>query len=728
MAFERARFIKANRPFVWDYQEKDLAPMFRREFELGSFASAELSLVALGFGAFYLNGEKLTEDLFISPTSDYEKTLWYMTYDVTKWLRPGKNVLCCILGNGWYNESLKTPWEFRKAPWRDNPKVLLELTVDGEAAVYTDDSWLCKPESFIVFNQLRSGEHFDARLYDPRWTQLDASLDGWEPAVVDDAPPAGTLRPTPCPPIRELGVYPAVSCTKTGDKRYLFDIAQNISGYIRLTVCQKAGDVLTIRYGEQRNEDGSLKLNDMDTFYPESPFQTDVLTLGDGAITYSPMFAYHGFQFIEITGLDEQPALSDVAGVFTHLDVPQIAQFECSNADLNALFRIGVMACYSNLHYTLTDCPTREKFGWLNDAKSSCEQFLMDFDTLTFWQKWYVDIVDSIRDDGAISGIAPTSGCLFDSYTGPICTGVLFEVPYRVYLYSGDDSMMMGALDAYMKHIRFLKSMKDEDGFVGYGLYDWAGPFENQRSAPTPVQFTDTALYIEFLKRALFATARANRADLERELCEELQLTESVFRKRYLLPDGRCAVDEQTAISMMIEIGIGDDIEPLSGQLKAAVERHDFHHHCGMLGIRYLYDALNRCGLEQYAYRIISAEGFPAYSQWLREGATTLWETWFPGASKNHHMYSGFMLWLMNTLIGINPDPAAPGMKRVILRPFFAEGLDHAKGSREMGEGKLCVEWRRNGARVDVDIVVPKGIEAVYEGGVLTEGTYNYTA
>lgn len=725
--YEKSSFIKADRPFNWDYCERDYAPMFRKRFHVNRFERATVSVCALGMGVFYLNGEKITADLHLSPTSDYDKTIWYNEYDVTNLLVPGENTFACIVGNGWYNESLKTPWKYCEAKWRDNPKFALSLELDGETVFLSDDTWLCKPESYILFNQLRSGEHVDARQYDPKWMKAEYDDSAWERAIRDDNPPKGVLRKSVCPPVRECAEYPAVSVLQTGDRRYVFDIGQNISGYVRLHVRQKAGDILTIRYAEQIHPDGSLNLNGMDSMYPESPFQTDKVILSDETVAFSPIFTYHGFRYIEITGLDSA-SVDMVTGIFIHLDIPVIGEFECSNSDLTDLFHIGVMATYSNMHYILTDCPTREKFGWLNDAKASTEQILMNFDAARFFEKWHVDILDSVREDGAIPGIAPTSGCLYDSYTGPICTGALFEIPYKIYLYTGDDAMMIGALPAYLKHLDYLETRKNADGFVEYGLYDWAGPF-NERygsGAPTPVEFSDTALYIEFLQRTVFAAERAGDSDTAARVQSTLDRMVSLFKQKYLRGDGRCAVDEQTAIAMLIGIGLYDDLAPLREQLKEAAQQHDFHHHCGMLGIRYLYDALNTCGLEAYAYRVIAAEGFPSYTQWLREGATTLWETFYPGASKNHHMYSGFMLWLMNTLVGINPISGAPGMRHVRVAPFFAPELTYVKGARIIGDGTLRVQWRRKEDEVTVDIDVPKGISVEYRGEVLAEGRYSF--
>jgi alpha-L-rhamnosidase len=726
MALYASTFIKADMPFEWDYQPEDPAPLFRKKFSVGAFQTAEITLCALGLGVFTLNGQPVTDDLFISPTSDYDKTLWFTRYDVSKLLREGENVLCCILGNGWYNETLKTPWEFREAPWRDNPKFSLTLACDGRVALESDADWRCQPRSFITFNQLRSGEHFDARLYDPLWTTSAYDDGDWGYAVIDQQPPRGTPRLSVCPPVRACAEYPARSVIQTGEKRYLFDIGQNISGYVRLSVCQNRGDVLTIRYGEQLNADKTLNLNGMDKFYPLSPFQTDVYTCGGEPAVYSPAFAYHGFRYIEITGL-ERAETGMVSGVFAHADVAQIGRFSCSNPDINRLFEIGIPAVYSNLQYTLTDCPTREKFGWLNDAKASAEQIFINFDAADFFRKWYRDILDSVREDGAVPGIAPTSGCLYDAWTGPICSGALYEIPYKFYLYTGDDALMREGFDAFLLHLAYVRSRADADGLIGYGLCDWAGPFENLQKAPTPVRFTDSALYIEFLQRTRFAAVHLERREAAREIEAELARFTALFKAAYINPDGTCACDEQTALAMLLVLGVYDDPLPLQRQLKANVERHAFHVHCGMLGIRYLYDALHLCGLDDYAVRIIAAEGFPSYTDWLRGDATTLWETFFPGHSKNHHMYSCFMQYLMDTLAGIRPDESAPGMRSVLICPAFVEELDWVTAERAMGEGRLRVSWARKDGRIALTIQVPPGVQARYDGQTLQAGEWVFT-
>ena len=187
--FEHARFIKADIPFVPEYRDRNPAPLFRRKFVLGSFQSAKLYVCALGFGYYWINGEKVTEDIHTAPTSDYNKTLWYNVYDVTHLLKTGENVIAIVCGNGWYNETFKTPWNHNKAPWRDNPKFILTLIVDDEVALVSDSSWKCTDRSPILFNQLRSGEYFDARLYDKDWNTLSYDDSDRSYAIIDSEPP-----------------------------------------------------------------------------------------------------------------------------------------------------------------------------------------------------------------------------------------------------------------------------------------------------------------------------------------------------------------------------------------------------------------------------------------------------------------------------------------------------------------------------------------------------------
>lgn len=192
--------------------------------------------------------------------------------------------------------------------------------------------------------------------------------------------------------------------------------------------------------------------------------------------------------------------------------------------------------------------------------------------------------------------------------------------------------------------------------------------------------------------------------------------------RAFIGADGRCIVNEQTACAMILVLGLCDDPTPIQAQLKACIEANDFHMHCGILGIRFLYDALNLCDAPEYAYRIITAEGFPSFTQWLRQGATTLWELFYDGASKNHHMYSCFMLFLMDTLGGIRFSTREPGGTHIEITPQFVDDLNYCRVRRRFPLGDLEVGWQRESCRVRLEIHVPEGIACRYEGRMLPVG------
>ncbi len=726
MPLTKDLFIKTTLPFDPSYRTNDPAPLFRRRFTLGAVQSARLSLCALGYGTCWINGQKITEDLLAAPVSNYTKTLWYYTYDVTSLLKEGANVVAVILGNGFYNESLKSSWDFDAAAWRDQPKFALSLEADGETVLVSDESFLFSMNSPVTFNQLRSGEYFDARLYDEAWTTLDFDDSAWTPAAKDATPPAGELRLCPCPAVREDCVYPARSVIQTGDRKYVFDIGQNISGYVRLKVCQKAGDEIVIRYGEQLNEDGTLRLNNMQNFYMNSPFQTDRFICDGREHEWSPQFVYHGFRYLEVEGLDS-PDLSAVSGVFIHQDIERTSSFECSDPLINKLFYMGQMATLSNLFYMPTDCPTREKLGWANDAQSSAEQMLTDFSVADVFRKWIYDIRDAMREDGAMPGIIPTGGWGYHWGNGPVSDGVMFEIPYRVYLHTGDSSLLTDSLPTYRRYLDYLKTQEDPaDGMVNFGLDDWARPNQGEEPATTPLKLINSALRIKFLRIASLAETLAGNAEKAAALDEEIAERVASYKKTWLNGDGTCAADAQSAVAITVYHNLYDDLKPLAAQLKRLVEEKDFHHRCGMVGLRHLYIALNRCGLQEYACRIITSKGRPAYTEWVDGDGTTLWEKWNDLESKNHHMYSDFMSWLMKTPGGID-HAGTPGFARVRIAPYFLKELSFCRASQKTVRGEVKVAWERAGESVNLTFTVPEGMTAEYEGRDYTAGEYRFT-
>lgn len=726
--FCSAQFIKANRPFDPTFQKKNFAPMFRKTFVLEKVENAKLCVCGLGYAYYYINGKSVSPDLFTSADSRYDKTLWYHVYDVSSLLRKGENTVAVICGNGWYNEDIPTVWKHSTSVYRDHPKLLLCLTVDGIAVLCSDGTWKCCPESAIIFNALRSGEHFDARLYDACWMSPDYDDSAWELAAVDDTPPQGILRECPCEPIREFEVMDVQTVTRLDDGTYLFDMGKNSSGYVRLTVTGESDRELLIRYGEFLLSNGRIK-SELPYFYPESDFQTDRLILSGKQITWSPRFAYHGFRYITIEGLDSLDGVT-VQAVFVHQAVARRTSFECSEPILNRLYDMGIRACYSNMFYKLTDCPSREKMGWTNDAHISCEQFFTNFEIERLFEKWMVDVLDMVREDGMLPGVIPTPGYGYEWGNGPLSDGILFEIPYRMYLHTGDPTMLIETLPYFERYFALLKTLEDADGWVSsFGLGDWTTV---GHSADIPLAMTNAVLICKFYRIAALAARLAENQTLETRCIDVAEHIKRRILQTWIGQDGRCVIHQMTSVAILIAFGLFSDLEPLKQQLIEIIEENDYHHHCGMLGLRHLYEALEKCGLQEIAYRIMTAKGYPSYSFWQENDATTLCEYWkMPSdkgyRSQNHHLNSDVLSWMVKNILGLHHQKADLTQPEITVKPYFFERLTYAKGSYHTNGGEVKVAWERHDGGISLTIEVTGEVSVSYEGENLPVGIHQFT-
>ena len=717
MAFQNAVFIKPNVPFESDFKTENIAPMFRKKFVLNDTKNAKIRVCGLGYAHYYLNGQRVTEDRFIAPVSGYHKTLWFNEYDVSHLLREGENTFAVICGNGFFNETIVTGWKFNEARWRDNPKFILELEVNGEEVLVTDNTWKCNPNSAIYFNQLRMGEYYDANICSEDWINPEYNDQDWDQAIVDDNVPTGVFRKCECEPIRELKVYKPVKITKIDDKTCVYDFGQNISGYARITVKGNKGDVLTLRHAEVVDENGCICYYGMDTYYLKSGFQTDKIVCSGDEFVWSPKFVYHGFRYIEVSGVDYCDKL-DISGIFVHQDIERRTEFECSDPFLNKMFHCGIMSSYCNMFYMLTDCPTREKLGWLNDAQSSCEQMLVDFKIEKLLEKWHQDIKDAMKESGELPGVAPTDVYGYRWGNGPVSDGIIFEIPYRVYLHTGDAKLLTNSIEYFDRYLNYLETRKSEEGFVEYGLADWACP---GGESFVETKFVNTVLIYSFYRIAALAAKLAGNC-LQGKFTQKADELKCFIKDKFIGADGYCTVDEQCAVGMLIYYDLFDDLLPLKNQLKRLVEETDYHLHCGMVGLRRVLHALNKCDLADYALKMLKVDGYPGYKVWMDGDATTLWETWqinYDCDSKNHHMYSDFMSWLIKTLGGIKFDEAKCGELEFIFEPQFLEGIDYTKLNYRTDAGNISVNWERSNNVINLTLTKDKDIKIKYNGKYL---------
>ncbi len=717
--FLGAKFIKATAsPAPFSFY--DPLPLFRKEFEIcEEIQTARIYVQSPGFATYYINGKKFTEDIFISATSDYSKLLWYNEYDVTHLLTRGKNAIGIIAGNGFFNESFRSAWNYDTAPWRDAPQVLVSLFVNGRQILVSNADFRASLEhSPIIFSHLRSGEYYDARKDDPAWLSVGFDDGDWQNAVERTAPVA-KLCPTPCPAIREAEIIEPCSIVKT-DEGYLVDFGVTSAGYMEITLTANRGDEITFRYAEEIDEHSHLKYNRMNrpNFYPESPFHVNKMIASGNKDTFKPMFSYHGFRYVLIEGLQRAPEHKDLRAYFIHQDIDRRSSFESGSEVLNYIYRAGIRSTYSNLFWALTDCPTREKLGWANDAQASVEQTLINFDVVPLYEKWFEDLKASMREDGALPGIIPTSGWGYDA--GPICDGLLYELPYRIYVYTGNRRMLVEAIPYFERYIEYLAEKIRQGHTFTYG--DWMG---YTCSKVVPKNFVRDFYFMKALLITKIAHALAD-TDVSRWERRYEEKKED-FLNRYLDESGRCVIDQQSSLAMLLMSGLYRDREIIRSQLVAAVKRDELRLTSGMVGVQYLYHALSDAGRPDLAYKMIT-ETEPGYKTWFRHGATTLWERWEgeEDVSHNHHMFAGIISWFYRSLLGITPSADASGFERIELRPCFIKEAGFVKGHMETVRGRIEAAWRCESDGFRYTVILPEGITASFRGQTLSAGKHEF--
>ncbi len=718
--FGKAKYIKATKT-AKSFSCFDPLPFFRREFTVrkSELRSAQLLIQAPGFCEVYINGNPVTEDKFISPISEFDKILWYNVYDVTHFLADGVNTIGVIAANGLFNESFQSVWKFHLAAWRDAPQFMLALRINGEDALVSDASWAASFDaSHIIYSHLRSGEHVDMRRKNDAWMYTGYDDSDWHRAIErDPAEITGELHITPCQPVRECEILYPTSIRKV-ESGYLVDFGKNSAGYMEITLQEPRGNEIVFRYSEEVDENGNPKHNQMDNrfYYPSEgwEFMVNRLIASGEEDTFKPKFSYHGFRYVLIEGLSQAPRAEKIRAYFVHNDVSRTSDFTSGSEIINYVYTAGIRSSFSNMFWCLTDCPTREKLGWTNDAQASCEQMLINFDMVPFFKKWYEDVLADQLDSGELHSVIPSPGYGLD--WGPGCGYFLFGLPARIYLYTADASLLIRAIPHFEKYRAFFRSAIERD--YEFRLGDWLG---GGNSTVIPLKFIRSMYYIKVLRVMVLAKRLAGE-DASAD-SRELEHATQEFLGEYLTEEGECTVNEQTSCAMMIMLGLYRDKETLCRQLVRVVERDGVCITVGMIGVQYLYDALSECGRPDLAYRIIT-ESEPGYKTWYDYGATTLFEKW-DGVhihSHNHHMFSNVLSWFFKSLLGIAPCEEAPGFARVKICPQFIKELGFVRGYEDTVKGRIAAEWKYENGGFAYTVTLPDGVSGEYMGRELTVG------
>ncbi len=694
---------------------------FRHEFDATkSVKSAYLTICGLGYFESYINGKR-TDDGLLSPGfTAYDKDVLYMQYDVASLLQEGRNAIGVNVGTGFYYHFSEDNWGTCDATWRNFPKMICELKItyedDTTEKVVSGSDWKVTDQGPIIFTGIRNGEQYDANKELGDWASVGFDDTQWQNGKVWKSP-GGVMRAQEMQPIRVYKKFPAVKKWKSKNGGWIFDIGQNLAGYGEYTLYGAAGTEATFRYSDVLDKENELVM--LGHFVRTDGFQTDkYIKKSNEAESWHARFCYHGFQYIEVTGLDYEPELSDIVGVAICTDVTDIGAFECSNDSLNRLQHLCRWASISNMESFPTDNPHREKNGWTGDTMLSCEQMLTNFGSRAFFTKWSQDMRSSQRPAGQIPCIVPSPGWGYSGLMGPDWSAALVNIPWYLYLYNNDLEILKDNYDAIKKNIEFMLSMT-EDYTLCYGTGDWCAPFEgpalavNMGSYKCPKEVSDTGFfYNAAMTMVKLAKIFENKED-EAYYTELAGNIRSAFRSKFYdkannLVKGDC----QTATAVMLFFGLYDDDAEKKGLLDKLLEQiaaKDYHVDFGVLGCKFVMHTLGKEGYGDIGTVMLEQKTFPGIAEWLSRGATTLWECWNGEGSHNHHMFSDLSSYMYKYIAGISPDEAEPGFKHVIFRPAIDSALTYAKAEHESMHGKVSCDWKKEEKQITVKIAIPFG-------------------
>ncbi|MBP8303251.1 MAG: family 78 glycoside hydrolase catalytic domain [Phycisphaerae bacterium] len=734
--------------------EPGTPPWLRKAFAIQApVKKATLYATAQGLFDLYLNGKRVSSDVFAPEWTDYDKRIHYRTYDATPLMRKGDNALGAVLGDGWYSGYVG--WQETRARYGMQTSLLVQLEVelqDGTTqVVVTDGSWRCAAGP-ILCSDFMMGEVYDARCELAGWDLPGCDDKAWSP-VVEVEPPRAALVAQRSEPVRRIESLRPVSVNEVRRGVFIYDLGQNISGWVQLRVKGPAGTRVVLRHGERLNPDGTLYTENL-----RRAKATDVYTLkGQGEEVWEPRFTFHGFQYVEVTGLPDRPGPGVVTGCVVRSDTAPAGRFECSHPGVNRLWLNGLWSQKGNFLSVPTDCPQRdERLGWTGDAQVFSRTATYNMDVAAFFTKWMTDVQDAQTPEGVFPDTAPRlrEGANFVGLDG-LCggagwadAGIVF--PWTIWRMYGDRRILERHWEAMATWLDWI-DRQNPDGLrvreLGNNYGDWlCVPSDTTFRTHSPMKdLLATAYWADDAAKMAVMAAELGRkedADRFRRMFERVR---AAFQKEYVLDNGGLKVETQTAYLLALAF---DLVPP---ELRQAAAEHlveniralDWHLSTGFIGISHLNPTLTAIGRPDVAWRLLLNEDYPSWLYPVLHGATTIWERWNGWTAEdgffnpqmnsfNHYSLGSVGEWLYRCVAGIELDPEVCGFTWFLIRPYPGGGLDHAGATYQSIHGTIESRWQRKGDQLTLEVTIPANTQAkvcvpsdkstaVLEGGLPAE-------
>ncbi len=683
------------------------APYLRKDFSIGeSVKRATVYATALGFYQLYINGKRVGDDFFTPGWTDYNKRIYYQTYDVTDLLKPGAgNAIGAILAEGWYAGNVGSRGQnIYGSQLRLKAQIHIVYGNGDEQVVSTDETWKAS-DGPIREADMQDGETYDARLEMTGWSESGFNDASWKNVVSTDGVKA-LIQAYPGIPVRKTREVTPISVTEPKPGVFIYDLGQNFAGCARLKASGNAGTKIVLRFGEMLDSDGLLYTTNL-----RGARVIDTYILKGGAEEiWEPDFTYHGFRYVEITGYPGKPGMDAITGVVMQSGLAETSTFATSMPLLNRLYSNIVWGQRSNYFEVPTDCPQRdERLGWMGDAQVFVRTASYNMDIAPFFTKWMVDVEDGQRADGAFTDVAPAvltgvSSAWADA--GVIC-------PWTIYNVYGDKRIVEKHYKSMERWIDFQKQRSGNNlSFIG-GYGDWLNV--NQ---PTDKGLISTAYYgrsVDLLAQMARAIGRKEAAEKHNKLYRGIG---KAFTGYFMASDGKISGDTQTGYLLALNFGLIPDKlrKHAAAHLVDGIKNRDWSLATGFLGCSMLLPTLTEVGRTDVAYRLLTNRKYPSWGYSIDQGATTTWERWNsytkengfgdPGMNSfNHYAYGAVGEWMFSTLAGI--DMEEPGYKRILIHPRPGGGLTWAEASYNSIRGLIAVSWKFRDNDVTLDVTIP---------------------
>jgi alpha-L-rhamnosidase len=721
--------------------------LLRHSFsEAKPIASARLYATALGAYKFHVNGKAVGDEILAPGWMDFREHVPYQVYDVTSQIVRGKNAIAAYLAPGWYSTPLM--WFRQGNNYGSTPPALkAQLRIqhtDGSVEwISTDETWKADL-SAILSAEIYDGETYDARRVQAGWDTASFADTKWKPVSLV-TPREPQIIAQYFQPIREEKVLTAKSISNPAPGVYIYDFGQNLSGVPRVRITGPRGQDIKLRFAEVLNPDGTMYVENLRTAKATDHF----ILAGNGGEKgefYQPQFTFHGFRYLEVTGLDAKPTLDAVKTVVFHTDAPFTSRFETGNKMLNQLWSNILWGQRSNFIGVPTDCPQRdERLGWTADAQVFWRTAAYNMDLDAFTQKFAGDMRGTQVGTAMYGIFAPGTISPNPGFgTGWSDAGVI--IPWTGWIQSGDKRVIEQNWDAMEKYLAAIQKQNPDylwrNGF-GIPFGDWLTPTQT-----TPEDLIATAYWaydVSLMKEMANATGRSDKAAEYGQLFEKIK---AAFAKTYVHSDGfvgtvdhypsippptispdaqgnqtKSPVETQTGYVLALYMNL------VPTQLRAAaadklVQKIQDNHGLlgtGFLGTPYLLEVLSDTGHSDVAYQLLLNTSYPSWGYLIEHGATTMWERWNGDQmrgdpsmnSYNHYAYGAVAEWMYRYAAGIDTVATDPGFHTIYLHPSFDKQIGSLNFSYDSPYGTIVSDWKVNGANVVWDVTIPPNSTAV---------------